>query len=563
MRRCRAAALAGLAAVLLAAVGRAQVQQDPWAETTEGTGIRINCSHPNIRAYEFIHWYRQLPGRGPAFLVSAHKGSKELLDPAGRLSVAADRRSSVLWLARPRRRDAAVYYCAQQARRGEPGLRPGKNRCGRGRAWVSGPLDSGGRAREAALLLRPLPASGPSRPPLSCPSAFPGRGSGARAPGLLHGSAHLLAWGVWGRGVVPRQLRKNASPLLPLLPEQSRFRHLCCLGARRWFSDSQQTRRLISACSSDVSASLFSWGNCSASFFSCVTSEKDHSPPGFVSIPCLLPEAFPCRAADLSFLAGTMGQITVTQQEGQVTVKERETFETTCTYQASFPPSLAWYQQKQDQAPQLILYQALAGSKQSGRFTTVLNTTGKYSLLKLQEVELSDSALYLCAGQDGSNDWQLTFGSGTRLTVQPNVTPSPSVYRLISKDDENVEMCLITDHSPEKLTLNWADKVTNTIVEVTTPENKQEASYLSTYWGKKDEMLCGANHEGFGALEGEDPESGSSAFCVTGVSPQFRTDENLNTMSLSQLGLKIILMKGIIFNVLMTMLVWKKKNESN
>ncbi|XP_065555032.1 uncharacterized protein LOC136023938 [Lathamus discolor] len=139
MRRCRAAALAGLAAVLLAAaVGRAQMQQDPLAETSEGTGIRINCSHPNIGINEFIHWYRQLPGRGPAFLVSAHKGSKELLDPAGRLSVAADRRSSVLWLARPRRRDAAVYYCAQQARRGEPGLRPGKNRCGRGRACVSG-----------------------------------------------------------------------------------------------------------------------------------------------------------------------------------------------------------------------------------------------------------------------------------------------------------------------------------------------------------------------------------------------------------------------------------------
>ncbi|XP_030364375.1 M1-specific T cell receptor alpha chain-like isoform X1 [Strigops habroptila] len=158
---------------------------------------------------------------------------------------------------------------------------------------------------------------------------------------------------------------------------------------------------------------------------------------------------------------------------------------------------------------------------------------------------------------------QQTFGSGTRLSVQPNVTPSPSVYRLISKDDEDLEMCLITDHSPEKLTLNWADKVTNTIVEVTTPENKQEASYLSTYWAKKDEMLCGANYDGFGELEGKDPESGSSAFCVTGVSLHFRTDENLNTMSLSQLGLKITLMKGIIFNVLMTMLMWKKKNESN
>ncbi|KAM8988505.1 uncharacterized protein PRD47_016883 isoform 2-T2 [Ara ararauna] len=279
MRRCRAAALAGLAAVLLAAVGRAQVQQDPSAETTEGTGISINCSHPNLRSNDFIVWYRQLPGRGPTFLVSLHKGFKELVDPKGRLSVAADRRSSVLWLAKPGRRDAAVYYCAQQARREEPGLRPSKNRRGRGRARVSGGRDSGGRAREAALLLRPAAASGSSRP-LSCPGAFPRRGSGARDPGLLHGGVHLLFWGIWGTGVVPRQLRSNASTLLPLLPQQSRFRQLCCLRARRGFPDSlsQQTGRLISACNSDISSSVFSWGNCWAPWGRSLSpSKKDKS----------------------------------------------------------------------------------------------------------------------------------------------------------------------------------------------------------------------------------------------------------------------------------------------
>ncbi|XP_054080758.1 uncharacterized protein LOC128919467 [Rissa tridactyla] len=112
MRRCRGAGLAGLAALLLVAVGRAQVLQEPSAETTEGTEINITCSHPSIRTTEFIHWYRQLPGRGPALLLSTLKDSKELRDPPGRLWVSADRRSSALWLARPRRGDAAVYYCA-------------------------------------------------------------------------------------------------------------------------------------------------------------------------------------------------------------------------------------------------------------------------------------------------------------------------------------------------------------------------------------------------------------------------------------------------------------------
>ncbi|XP_057270176.1 uncharacterized protein LOC130601849 [Pezoporus wallicus] len=177
MRRCRAAALAGLAAVLLAAVGRAQVQQDPWAETTEGTGISINCSHPNLPRTDFIHWYRQLPGRGPAFLVSALQGSKVLLDPPGRLSVAADRRSNVLWLSGPRLRDAAVYYCAQEARREEPGLRPSKNRRGRGRARVSGARTAApgpARGRCCSARYRHRTRRGPPfRAPLHPPHAAP------------------------------------------------------------------------------------------------------------------------------------------------------------------------------------------------------------------------------------------------------------------------------------------------------------------------------------------------------------------------------------------------------
>ncbi|NXC92479.1 TVA4 protein, partial [Cercotrichas coryphoeus] len=88
-----------------------QVQQKPWAETTEGTGLNLTCLHPEIDA-DSTQWYRQLPDQAPQLIAMAVRGTKAVLEPEGTLFVSADRRWSALWLERPRRGDAAVYYCA-------------------------------------------------------------------------------------------------------------------------------------------------------------------------------------------------------------------------------------------------------------------------------------------------------------------------------------------------------------------------------------------------------------------------------------------------------------------
>ncbi|KFP47028.1 hypothetical protein N323_07110, partial [Cathartes aura] len=87
------------------------VQQELLADTTKSTGINITCSCCDIQSTELIHCYHQLLGLGPAFVMSCHKGSKELRDPPGQLSVVADPWSSALWLAGPWRGDTVLYDC--------------------------------------------------------------------------------------------------------------------------------------------------------------------------------------------------------------------------------------------------------------------------------------------------------------------------------------------------------------------------------------------------------------------------------------------------------------------
>ncbi|XP_064895550.1 uncharacterized protein LOC135576111 [Columba livia] len=156
-------------------LGRAQVQQKPSAETTEGIGISINCSHPKIDA-DFTHWYRQIRDQRPELVATGVRGTKTVQDPPGRLSVAADRRSSALWLERPRRGDAAVYYCAVRdtgrgagAAAGHEQPRAGPGGCGGGRGTVP---DESARGRCRSALWVRLDSSGP---------VWPRGGSPARA----------------------------------------------------------------------------------------------------------------------------------------------------------------------------------------------------------------------------------------------------------------------------------------------------------------------------------------------------------------------------------------------
>ncbi|XP_048171499.1 uncharacterized protein LOC125331485 isoform X2 [Corvus hawaiiensis] len=179
MRRCRGAGLAALAAVLLVAADTEQVQQGPWAETTENTGLNLTCLHPKITA-DSTHWYRQFPDQPPQLVATAVRGTKAVLEPEGSLWVSADRRSSALWLRRPRRGDAAVYYCALGDTGRGAGAAAGHEppRAGPGGAGAAAPpAASRGRCRSAAG-----PQAAPQLLPAQRPRAHRARHSPARPP---------------------------------------------------------------------------------------------------------------------------------------------------------------------------------------------------------------------------------------------------------------------------------------------------------------------------------------------------------------------------------------------
>ncbi|CAM5096436.1 unnamed protein product [Natator depressus] len=108
------APMLGSALVLIfvsSAPGRAEIRQPGSAEAWEGAELNLPCSLGSVTT-ETLVWYRQLPNRGPQFIVSGYQGMVNSSDPEGALHIPENRKSSALALRRARLADAAVHYCA-------------------------------------------------------------------------------------------------------------------------------------------------------------------------------------------------------------------------------------------------------------------------------------------------------------------------------------------------------------------------------------------------------------------------------------------------------------------
>ncbi|KAM6451645.1 T cell receptor alpha chain MC.7.G5-like isoform 1-T1 [Liasis olivaceus] len=251
----------------------------------------------------------------------------------------------------------------------------------------------------------------------------------------------------------------------------------------------------------------------------------------------------------------------VTQTPQDLDVQEGGPFSLKCSYSAQYRPYF-WYHQRPGAQPQLILSISSQGNISKNGFMADYRQNGKESNLFRSRAQLQDVGSYFCAVEAHSN--KFTWGSGTRLIITPNLTNSePSVYQLEDKKESNVTACLVTDFSPNpigvkiKKTDSDAESFNGSVVVVKEDDSEGSASLGVVRWGKADdEFHCSATYQGKDYDVKE--EKGSCSADEMSSTPVFETDERLNLLSLTVLGLRVIFIKSVALNLILTYRAWSR-----
>uniref|UniRef100_A0AAZ1XBF4 Ig-like domain-containing protein n=1 Tax=Oreochromis aureus TaxID=47969 RepID=A0AAZ1XBF4_OREAU len=95
------------------------------------------------------------------------------------------------------------------------------------------------------------------------------------------------------------------------------------------------------------------------------------------------------------------GEDKVIQEQGDVIAAEGDTVTLGCRFETSDPgPTLFWYKQKKNGSPKLLVrrfFLSVDNSEPKDRFDAEVDKKEKSVPLKIQKLQLSDSAVYYCA----------------------------------------------------------------------------------------------------------------------------------------------------------------------
>ncbi|XP_059497704.1 T cell receptor alpha chain MC.7.G5 [Stegostoma tigrinum] len=252
----------------------------------------------------------------------------------------------------------------------------------------------------------------------------------------------------------------------------------------------------------------------------------------------------------------------VTQAPASILVNEKDNAQLFCNYATtSNTPYLFWYYQRLSGSMEFLLYRSqYSGNTErfpGDRFSTELDHINRTIKLNILKTELTDSVVYYCALVASGGYSKTVFGAGTRLIVKPQRTPSdPSVY-ILPPHNSNINniACLATDYFPQNVSMTI-------IAGNNRREQDKSKGLLSTsdlsysLLGFLDESKdphnvncsAGNTHKSF-------PTTDQLKYSCIEVQDKLG-DPQYNLLSLTIFGLRILFVKSIIFNVLMTIRIW-------
>lgn len=263
----------------------------------------------------------------------------------------------------------------------------------------------------------------------------------------------------------------------------------------------------------------------------------------------------------------TQVQSTASRQEGEEVTLE-------CSYETSYGTYyLFWYKQLLSGEMVFLIRQPSFDSQnqRSGRCSVIFQKSLKSISLVISASQPEDSGKYFCAlweFQEIVATDKLIFGQGTQVTVEPKKQPpaKPSVF--IMKNGTNVA-CLVKDFYPKdvNISLRSSKKIAEFDPAIAiSPSGKYSAVKLGQY-GDSNSVTCSVQHNSETVHSTDFEQYEDSVDNVKPTEPAKNDTQTLepchgprvmihtkkvNTMSLTVLGLRLLLAKTVAINFLLT-----------
>nr|BAB82549.1 T-cell receptor alpha [Paralichthys olivaceus] len=199
-----------------------------------------------------------------------------------------------------------------------------------------------------------------------------------------------------------------------------------------------------------------------------------------------------------------------------------------------------WYRQYPGKPPEFLF--SHSASEQEGAAPTPglrFKVEQKKIQMIISSAAVTDSAVYYCAVRPNVGVNKIVFGSGTRVIIQLRDEYEPSYYEL-EDQDTTITACLATGFSKHNATLEH-DLFKNGSTNMTGAARASEESLYSQVALWSDASQCESR-----------TGKNESEVCADVL----KKDPAVNTVSLLVVALRLLFLKTVVFNVLLTLRLW-------